>query len=147
MFKEYNGVDLLCELFEKHRDLFIFNALVHVIDPRDGTYHRLQCYSFFNLFLLLLLESINEEATKSVGIIVSDILSEGATDEQTITVLLDGLISFDHKRLFIFYSTELFKGLVAVIDRFIENRSLCLKSMKVISYLGGIKNEGNTFCQ
>lgn len=37
MFKKYDGVELLCDLFEKYKDLPIINALVHVLDPRDGT--------------------------------------------------------------------------------------------------------------
>lgn len=37
LFKEYDGTKLLCELFGKHRELTILNALTHVIDSRDGS--------------------------------------------------------------------------------------------------------------
>ena len=37
MFRRYNGVNILCELFEKHRDLSIANSLDHVADSHYGT--------------------------------------------------------------------------------------------------------------
>ena len=38
MFRGYDGVTLLCELFEKHKDLGIAQALEHVINRRYGTH-------------------------------------------------------------------------------------------------------------
>ena len=37
MFRRYNGVNILCKLFEKHRDLSIVHALGHVMDSHYGT--------------------------------------------------------------------------------------------------------------
>lgn len=127
MFKEYNGTKLLCELFEKHKDLSIFNTLVRVIDSRDGsTLH------YFLLILLLrgFIELTNNFFVKNIEEAICDIFTN-KIDERTAISFLNILNTLIDKVGVVSLNKKLFKNLAAVTNKFIGNKTFC---MEVLNY-------------
>ena len=51
MFRDYGGVELLCKLFKKHKDLSIAMALAHVLEKRSSIHSYISIPFKFLLFV------------------------------------------------------------------------------------------------
>ena len=128
MFRDYGGLKVLCEFFEKHRSLSIANALVHVINPLDS--NSIHCFPFLHLTRHFFLEITNNDILTDFGKALGNVFVEGALDEKETVSFLNTIIAFKNKIGLIYAQTILLIGLAMTAHRFIGNRSLCLKVLR-----------------
>ena len=115
MFRDYGGVKLLCELFVRHKDLSIANALAHVVEDF--------C-------------SLDENAFGQINYIldvVREILSDEDPCERTAEGLLNFLLTLNNKDIPFTFNEKLLKILGAVANKFIENKHICTKALRVFA--------------
>lgn len=135
MFRRYDGLKLLCDLFKIHKDLHIANALAYTIDPRYSNY----------ISLTILLQSLSNlglntfDWIKNIGDTVGEILMESAQDEGTIEDSLDFLNILVAKNVPISWNEVSLRAFSTTITRFIENEEICLKGLMFLSSITSSK--------
>lgn len=135
MFRRYDGLKLLYDLFKIHKDLHIANALAHAIDPRYSNY----------ISLTILLQSLSTlglntfDWIKNIGDTVGEILMESAQDEGTIEDSLDFLNILVAKNVPISWNEVSLRAFSTTITRFIENEEICLKGLMFLSSITSSK--------
>lgn len=127
MFRDYGGIELLRDSFEVHKDLSIAKAFSHAIDI-DNSILITHIYLFHAHYFFK--GSSNIDYINDIGRIIGEVFLESKLDEKTIEGFLDFLADFKEKILHSSFDVLFFKGVLNVINNFINNKLICIKALK-----------------